>query len=113
MAFTLKTLNAFEMTRRSATAEIQATRPGHRAFVGVYPPLPDKRIGQWRVGKFEIPEDLLEKVFGEEHLVDSHLVRLNTLDEVEELLRQWNVDSSVLTRLGKATGLFSRWLSKQ
>lgn len=49
MAITLKTRNAFEMTRREAACEIQARRPGHRAFVGVYPPT--ENVPYWRVRK--------------------------------------------------------------
>ena len=76
------------MIHRVATAEIPANTPGCRAFVGVYPPLPDKRISKWRVRKFEIREDLLDKWFSEEDLTDSHFVTVDTLNEVEELLNQ-------------------------
>jgi len=92
MAFTLKTRNAFEMTHRSATCEIKASRRGHRAFVGIYPPRPT--IPQWRVKKFEIPEDLVHKNPYDGDLVDLQFVHLNTIEEVEQLLASWNVDSS-------------------
>ena len=92
MAFTLKTLNGFEMTHRSAMCEIKATRPGHRAFVGIYPPRPT--IPQWRVKKVEIPEDLVDKNPYDGDLVDLQFIRLNTIEEVEQLLASWNVDSS-------------------
>jgi hypothetical protein len=96
MTFSLKTLNAFDMTKRTAACEITAIRPGHRAFVGVYPPLPEKNIHKWRVRKFEIPEGLIEKNFGENDLVDSQFLRLNTLEEVEEALSAWNIDAAKL-----------------
>ena|SRR5579863_3621007 len=96
MAFTIKTLNAFEMTHRTAACEITATRPEHRAFVGVYPPLPEKNIEKWRVRKFEIPQNLVETNFGENDLVDSQFLRLDTLEQVEEALASWNIDTSML-----------------
>jgi hypothetical protein len=96
MAFTQKTLNGFEMTRRSAACEIPAKHPGNRAFVGAYPPLPDKNIQKWRVKRFELPEHLLEKYFGEEDLVDSEFLRLDTIEQVEEVLASWNIDTSVI-----------------
>jgi len=80
------------MTRRTAACEIAATRPGHRAFVGVYPPLPEKDVHKWRVRKFEIPVHLMETYFGEIDLVDSHLLWLDTLEQVEEALAAWNVE---------------------
>ena len=79
MAFTLQTLNAFEMTHRYATCEIKATRPGHRAFVGVYPPLPEKNIHQWRIKKFEIPEGLVQKSPYDGDLVDVEFISADTL----------------------------------
>ncbi len=82
------------MIARIATVEIPATHVGHCAFVGVYPPLPDKHIQEWRVRKFEIPETLVDKYFGEQQLVDSQLVLLDTLEQVEELLTNWQLDSA-------------------
>ena len=92
--FTQEVLNGFQMIHRTAAAEIPATRAGHRAFVGVYPPLPQKQISLWRVRRFEIPEDLVDKYFGEEQLIDSEIIELNTLEEVEELLAKWNLDGA-------------------
>ena len=94
MLFTQKVLNGFQMIHRTAAAEIPAARAGHRVFIGVYPPYDEKRISHWRVRRFEIPKDLVDKFFGEEDLVDSELIELNTLEEVEELLAKWNVDSA-------------------
>jgi hypothetical protein len=96
MAFGIKTRNAFEMKHRDAACEIRATRPDHRAFVGVYPPLPEHNIEKWRVRKFEIPSCLVEASFGEDALVDSVSLRLGTLEEVEEALASWDIDSSLL-----------------
>ena len=92
--FTQEVLNGFEMMARMATIEIPATHVGHRAFVGVYPPLPDKGIRQWRVRKFEIPETLVDKYFGEEQLIDPQSVQLDTLEQVENLLAKWKLDSA-------------------
>ena len=94
MAFTLKTLNAFEMTHREAACEIEATRPGHRAFVGVYPPLPENNIPQWRIKKFEIPEHLVHKSVYDGDFVDLEYVYVDTLEEVEQALASRDVDSS-------------------
>ncbi len=94
--FTQEVLNGFQMATRTAACELPAIRQGYRAFVGVYPPLPEKGVSQWRVRRFEIPEELVDQYFGEEQLVDSHLVQLDTLEQVEELLATWNLDSSEL-----------------
>ena len=96
MPFTVKTLNAFEATSRTAACEIPAKHAHHRAFVGIYPPKPERGIPEWRVRRFEIPAELLEKHFGEDDLVDSELRRLITLVEVEALLATWNVDAGSL-----------------
>ena len=93
--FTQEVLNGFEMIHRAATCEISAIRSGCRAFVGVYPPWPEKRVGQWRVRRFEIPEELVDQYFGEEQLIDSQFVRVDTLEEVEKLLVSWGLDSAV------------------
>lgn len=94
--FTQEVLNGFQMATRTAACEVPAIRPGCRAFVGVYPPLPEKRVNQWRVRRFEIPRELTEQYFGEEQLIDSQLVQLDTLEQVEELLASWKVDSAAL-----------------
>lgn len=95
MPFSLKTLNAFEMTRRVAACEIPAKRKGHRAFVGIYPPLLEKNISKWRVRRFEIPSGLVNSSFGEEDLLDSQSVRVDTLEEVEDVLRSWAIATSL------------------
>jgi hypothetical protein len=94
VAFTLQTLNGFEMTQREATCEIKATRPGHRAFVAVYPPLPEKNVYQWRIKKFEIPEELVSKSPYDGDLVDLQFVHAETLEEIEQILVSWKIDSS-------------------
>lgn len=94
MAFTIKTLNAFEMTRRTAVCEITATRAGHRAFVGVYPPLLEKNIRQWRIKKFEIPQDLVNGNPYDGDLVDLEFVSADSVEDVEGTLASWDVDSS-------------------
>ena len=93
MPFTQKTMNGFEMIQRTAAIEISAMHPGHRAFIGVNPPLPQKGIALWLVRRFEIPIESVDKYFGEEDLVDSQLIRLKAIDEVETLLLQWGVNA--------------------
>ena len=95
MPFSLKTLNAFEMTRRDAACEIPAMRSGHRAFVGIYPPLPEKGILQWRVKRFEIPAALVYESVFDGDLVDLQFIRLDTLQEVEDVLRSWAIATSL------------------
>ena len=95
MPFTLKTLNAFEMTYRTAACEFPATREGHRAFVGVYPPDPIHHTDKWRVRRFELPCHLLEQCFHEPDLVDSQFLRVDTIEEVEDILRSWGIASSL------------------
>ena len=96
MGFTVQTINAFEMTHRMAACEIKAARPGHRAFIGVYPPWPEKDLHRWRVRRFEIPEYLIYGNFGELDLLDATSVLLNTMLEVENLLATWEIDSALL-----------------
>lgn len=94
MAFTQKTLNAFEMINRPAACEIPTDIPNHRSFIGVYPPWPEKRVEKWRVRRFAIPERLIDEYFGEEDLIDSELIYLDGLENVEQLLNQWGVDTA-------------------
>jgi hypothetical protein len=96
MAFTLKTINGFEMLHRTAAAEIPTSIPGHRAFVGVYPPMPEKGLPRWTVKRFAIPEHLVDQYFGQRDLVNLEAVCLDAMEEVEKLLSQWGIDSSIL-----------------
>src|SRR5579862_7986950 len=93
MPFSIKTLNAFEMTHRTAACEIPAKRSGHRAFVGIYPP--GNGISQWRVKRFEIPAALVEKSIYDGDLLDLQLIKLDTRAEVEDVLRSWAIASSL------------------
>src|SRR5690349_19708297 len=102
MAFTQKTINAFEMTQRMAAAEIKAVRPGYRAFVGVYPPLSSNGIPHWRIKKFEIPETLVHESVYDGDLSDHQMVRVDTLEEVEQVLATWNVDTSAFDAAWKS-----------
>jgi hypothetical protein len=95
MPFTPKTLSAFEMTCRSAACEIPAKRTGHRAFVGIYPPLPVKGILQWRIKRFEVPDQPMSKSIYDGDLVDLQFIRVGTLEEVEDLLRSWALAPSL------------------
>jgi hypothetical protein len=90
------------MTHRTAACEIPATHPERRAFVGVYPPLPEKQITCWRVRRFEIPRELAGQYFGEEQLIESQLIQLDTLDQVEETLVSWRLDSATLEATWKS-----------
>lgn len=96
MPFNQKTLNAFEMTNREAACEIPATMPGHRAFVSVYPPMPDKDVHQWRVRRFELPLELVDEYPGEEDLKNSLFCKLENLSDVEDLLADWGVNPTQL-----------------
>jgi hypothetical protein len=95
MPFILKTLNAFEMTHRVAACEIPAKNADHRAFVGIYPPMVDKRVPQWRITRFEIPSKLVLQNFGQEDLVEFQSLRRDSLEEIEDILRSWGIASSL------------------
>jgi hypothetical protein len=84
------------MTSRTAAAEIPANRESHKAFVAVYPPSREHRITQWRVRLFQIPLKFIDACVGEEELVDSQLVLLDDIEQVEALLSSWGIDSSTL-----------------
>jgi|SRR5579883_2535002 hypothetical protein len=93
MPFSIQTLNAFEMTGRSAACEIPAKRSGHRAFVGIYPP--GHGILQWRIKRFEIPATLVDKSIYDGDLLDLQFIKVDTLEEVEDVLRSWAIASSL------------------
>ena len=95
MPFSPKTLNAFEMTRREAASEIPAKRPGHRAFVGIYPPLPEKHILKWRIKRFEIPATMVNESIYDGDLVDLQFIQVDTLEEVQSVLRSWAIAPSL------------------
>lgn len=46
--------------------------------------------------KFEIPDALVDEIFGENDLGDSQFLTLESLEQVEGALATWNVDSSQL-----------------
>jgi hypothetical protein len=97
MAFTPRIREKFEKHAECATLEIPAKHAGARAFIGIYPPIPGKtRYTQWVVRRFEIPEDLVGQYFGMEQLAESEAVHADTLEQVEELLAAWNIDSATL-----------------
>jgi hypothetical protein len=95
MPFSVKTLNAFEMTGRMAACEIPATRSGHRAFVGIYPPDPTRGILRWRIKRFEIPLHLVGGNFYEPDLADSQIMRAESLEDVENVLHSWAIAPSL------------------
>jgi hypothetical protein len=89
--FTLKVINGFQI-HSSAALEIPAMQPGLRAFIGVHPPWPERRVPNWHIRRFEIAEGKMAEWFGEEDLVDSQRVELKSLEEVEELIKKWGFD---------------------
>jgi hypothetical protein len=48
------------------------------------------------VRRFEIPEGLVDQHFGEEQLVDSECIELDSLEAVEALLANWGIESAIL-----------------
>src|SRR5260370_41418297 len=95
MAFSPKTLNAFERTPRGAACEIPAKYADHRAFVGIYPPMEDKRIQQWRITRFEIPSNLVFQSFCQNDLVEYQSLHRDSFEEIEDILRSWGIASSL------------------
>ena len=95
MPFSLKTLNAFEMTNRLAACEIPAKAIDCRAFVGIYPPSPKENNLRWSITRFEIPSRLVNEYFGNEDLVDFQSIDTDTLEEVEDILRSWAIATSL------------------
>jgi hypothetical protein len=83
------------MTKRAAACEIPAKYADHRAFVGIYPPMQDQKIWQWRITRFEIPSKLVLQNFGQENLVEFQSLRRDSLEEIEDILRSWGVASSL------------------
>ena len=86
MPFSLKTIDAFEMTRRMSACEIPAKHKGHRAFVGIYPPDTEHRQTQWRITRFELPSGLIDQSFPQEAMIDWQSLRRDTLEEIEDVL---------------------------
>jgi hypothetical protein len=91
MPFSLTTLNAFEMTCRTAACEIPAKHPGHRAFVGIYPPT--KGISNWRIKRFETPADLVTQDPLMAICSTWSFIRVSTLQE--DGLRSWGITPSL------------------
>lgn len=104
--FTQEVRNGFEMIGRTAACELPAEHTGCRRFVGIYPPqvgrdtarveppIPNNRQ-RWTVKRFEIPEALVDQYFGEEQLLDSESVHLDSLEAVEALLADWGIESAI------------------
>jgi hypothetical protein len=102
MGFTQKTINRFEMIHRMAAAEIPAAHAGHRAFVGIYPPSPQRnsrvaaplpqRNTQWMVLRFEIPNELMDEFFRQEEIMDFQRLFFDNLEEVEKSLNKWGLN---------------------
>jgi len=95
MPFSMKTINAFEMTRRMSACEIPAKHKGHRAFVGIYPPDTEHRQTQWRITRFELPSGLVDQSFPQEAMIDWQSLRRDTLEEIEDVLTSWGIASSM------------------
>jgi hypothetical protein len=95
MPFTQKTLNAFEMTCRMSACEVPAKYKGHRAFVGIYPPEPERQIRQWRITRFELPSDLIDRSFPQDAMIEWVSLHRDTLEEIEDILRSWGIASSI------------------
>ena len=105
--FTQEVRNGFEMIGRTAACELPAEHAGCRRFVGIYPPRLEKDIPRvappinannrqlWTVKRFEIPLALVDQYFGEEQLIDSESVHLDSLEAVEALLANWGIESGV------------------
>jgi len=93
--FNQEVLNGFRNTHRPAAAEIPATRPDCRAFVGIYPPVPKLRPDQWLIRKFEIPAKLIDTEVKDEDLLDAEFVSLDTLLLVERWLRIHKLQDAV------------------
>lgn len=104
--FTPEVRNGFEMIGRMAACELPAEHAGCRRFVGVYPPRLEKDIPRidgpgvsrsrlWHVKRFEIPKALVNNYFGEEQLIDSESVHLDSLEAVEALLAEWGIESGI------------------
>lgn len=82
-------------TSLPAACEIPAKNAGHRAFVGIYPPLPEHGILEWRIKRFELPNALMNESVYDGDLVDLQFVRVGKLEEVEDALRSWGIASSL------------------
>lgn len=95
--FSQVVLNGFQMIARMASVEIPASRAEHRAFIGIYPPSVSKGFRQWRVQRFEIPKEPVNQYFGEDQMVDSQFIHLDTLEEVEQLIARWGIESAGFT----------------
>ena len=84
------------MMARPAAPELPARQVGCKAFVAVYPPPLVDSHSTWRIRRFEISESLIDGYPAEENLIDSELMKLNTLADVERLLTSWGIECSTL-----------------
>ena len=105
MPLSVKAINSLKMLRQEIASEIPAEDLNRRAWVAVYPPLKQQLInvvpGRWRgdtylVKKFEIPKELVDEYFGQDSVYNLQKEEATSIEEVEQILAQWGIDSSTL-----------------
>lgn len=86
--------NRLRMLRAGVAAELPASAPDRRAFVGVWV-LPE---GPYRIFKFEVPAASLEvdRYLAPDEVLDPFGVNAGSLEEVEERLAELGIDSDLL-----------------
>jgi hypothetical protein len=89
--------NRLARSRQDVAAEIPASRPDRRAFVGVWP------YGEgYRVWRFEVPAAaLVEMIANDRHLTPEEMLdgvgfTVGSIEEVEQRLAELNIDSDLL-----------------
>lgn len=92
----IKARNRLEMLRGVVACEVPATRQGCRAFAAIFPPSGESDDSQWTARKIEIPEGLVDQYFGDSDITESRVIRTASLEEAENTLVSWGVDTSQL-----------------
>jgi hypothetical protein len=105
MTMSVNAINRLKMLRQEIAAEISTRDSNRRAWVAVYPPIEykpetvirDRKENTYLLKKFEIPKELVHEYFGQNDVYSLQQAELASLEEVEKVLSQWNIDSSILT----------------
>jgi hypothetical protein len=96
MPISIKSVNQLEMAKTPIAMEVDASSPELRSWVADYPKRPDKGIDLFEVRSFELKRDLVDKYFSQADVLNSRNQKVNTLDEVEDVLKRWGFESDGL-----------------
>lgn len=96
MAMNLKMINQLEMAKTPIAMEVNSSSPSLRAWIAVYPKLPNIGIDFFEVRAFEIKKELVEASFSQDEVLNCRSEKVKTIDHVEDVLAKWGMVSAHL-----------------